>query len=115
MRGKTKRQVAGKSARLAAKDFDRAAVNDVKVAEEPVEAAPVEEVKEVEVVETPAEIVVEDMSNQDLLLLEEGFRQIEGVNKVISIADLTGTSIPIEILPKNIAKQFKDFLNNNAN
>lgn len=46
---------SGKSARLAAKDFDRAAVNDVKVAEEPVEAAPVEEVKEVEVVETPAE------------------------------------------------------------
>ena len=42
---------SGKSARLAAKDFDRAAVNDVKVEE----AAPVEEVKEVEVVETPAE------------------------------------------------------------
>lgn len=43
---------SGKSARLAAKDFDRAAVNDVKVEEE---VAPVEEVKEVEVVETPAE------------------------------------------------------------
>lgn len=41
---------SGKSARLSAKDFDRAAVNDVKVEEEPVE-----EVKEVEVVETPAE------------------------------------------------------------
>jgi len=47
---------SGKSARLSAKDFDRAAVNDIKVAEEPVEeAAPVEEVKEVEVQETPAE------------------------------------------------------------
>ena len=48
---------SGKSARLSAKDFDRAAVNDVKVEEEaPVEeTAPVEEVKEVEVVETPAE------------------------------------------------------------
>ena len=43
---------SGKSARLSAKDFDRAAVNDVKVEEE---TAPVEEVKEVEVVETPAE------------------------------------------------------------
>ena len=42
---------SGKSARLAAKDFDRAAVNNVKAEE----AAPVEEVKEVEVVETPAE------------------------------------------------------------
>ncbi len=48
---------SGKSARLSAKDFDRAAVNDIKVEEEaPVEeTAPVEEVKEVEVIETPAE------------------------------------------------------------
>ena len=54
------RQRSGKSARLRGKDFDRTAVNDVKVEEEPVEevkeeAAPVEEVKEVEVVETPVE------------------------------------------------------------
>ena len=50
------RDRSGKSARLAARDFDRAAVNDVKVAEAAeVEAAPVEEVAEVEVVETPAE------------------------------------------------------------
>ena len=38
------RKRSGKSARLAGKDFDRAAVNDVTVAEEPVEeAAPAEE------------------------------------------------------------------------
>ena len=55
------RDRSGKSARLAARDFDRAAVNDVTVAEEvapeatEVESAPVEEVAEVEVVETPAE------------------------------------------------------------
>ena len=54
------RERSGKSARLAGRDFDRAAVNDVTV-EEVVEAEaadPVEEVKaeaEVEVVETPAE------------------------------------------------------------
>ena len=48
---------SGKSARLSAKDFDRAAVNDVKV---PEEAAPVEEVKEVEVVETPVEEKTEE-------------------------------------------------------
>ncbi len=50
---------SGKSARLSAKDFDRAAVNDVTVEEEPeakeeapkAEEAPVEEVKE----EAPAE------------------------------------------------------------
>ena len=46
------RERSGKSARLVAKDFDRVAVNDVTVKEE---SAPVEEVKEVEVVETPAE------------------------------------------------------------
>ena len=40
------RNRSGKSARLSAKDFDRAAVNDTTVEEE----APVEEVKEVEVV-----------------------------------------------------------------
>lgn len=46
------RERSGKSARLVAKDFDRTAVNDVTVKEE---SAPVEEVKEVEVVETPVE------------------------------------------------------------
>ena len=44
---------SGKSARLSTKDFDRAAVNDVTVAEEPVEE-PVEEAAE-----TPAEAPVE--------------------------------------------------------
>ena len=57
------RERSGKSARLSAKDFDRAAVNDVKVKEE-VEEAPVEEVKEVEVVETPAEEKVEEKTEE---------------------------------------------------
>ena len=47
------RDRSGKSARLAGKDFDRAAVNDVAVEEEPVEEVKAE--AEVEVVETPAE------------------------------------------------------------
>ena len=47
------RERSGKSARLAGKDFDRAAVNDVAVEEEPVEEVKAE--AEVEVVETPAE------------------------------------------------------------
>ncbi len=58
------RERSGKSARLAGRDFDRAAVNDVTVPEEPVEESPAEEAPaeevmkeeaEVEVVETPAE------------------------------------------------------------
>ncbi len=53
------RQRSGKSARLQSKDFDRVAVNDVTVPEEPAEE-PAEDTEkaenpEVEVVETPAE------------------------------------------------------------
>ena len=47
------RERSGKSARLQGKDFDRAAVNDTTVEEEPVEEAA--ESADVEVVETPAE------------------------------------------------------------
>ena len=47
------RKRSGKSARLTGKDFDRAAVNDTTVEEEPVEE--VAESADVEVVETPAE------------------------------------------------------------
>ena len=53
------RERSGKSARLAGRDFDRAAVNDVTVPEEPAEEAPAEEVvkeeAEVETTETPVE------------------------------------------------------------
>lgn len=48
------RERSGKSARLAGKNFDRAAVNDVTVAEEPVEA-PAEEPKETPKTEKTAE------------------------------------------------------------
>lgn len=47
------RERSGKSARLQGKDFDRAAVNDTTVEEEPVEE--VTESTDVEVVEAPAE------------------------------------------------------------
>lgn len=47
------RKRSGKSARLAGKDFDRAAVNDVTVPEEPVEEAPAE--AEAPATEAPAE------------------------------------------------------------
>ena len=49
------RERSGKSARLAAKDFDRAAVNDTTVAEEPVAEAPAEAAETVEATEAPAE------------------------------------------------------------
>ncbi len=46
--------------------------------------------------------IVENMANQDLIKLEEKFRNIDGVTNVISINDLTGTSLPVEILPNEI-------------
>lgn len=49
------RQRSGKSARLAAKDFDRAAVNDTTVAEEPAEEAKAETEAAAEVDKAEAE------------------------------------------------------------
>ena len=46
--------------------------------------------------------VVENMADQDLIKLENRFRKIKGVNKVISINDITGTTLPVDILPKEI-------------
>lgn len=49
------RERSGKSARLSGKDFDRNAVNDVTIPEEPVEEPVEEKAPEVEVVKAPAE------------------------------------------------------------
>lgn len=46
--------------------------------------------------------VVENMADQDLLIMEDKIREIDSVDKVLSITDLTGTSIPLEILPEEI-------------
>ena len=65
------RNRSGKSARLQGKDFDRNAVNDVTIPEEPVEeikeaeeAVETTETPEVEVVETPAEPKEETKSEE---------------------------------------------------
>ncbi len=54
------RKRSGKSARLAAKDFDRIAVNDVSVPEEPVEETPAEEASKEEKVEEVKEEKAEE-------------------------------------------------------
>ena len=58
------RKRSGKSARLAAKDFDRVAVNDVSVPEEPVEEAPVDEAPKEEKVEEVKEEVKEEKAEE---------------------------------------------------
>lgn len=46
--------------------------------------------------------VVEQMPQRELLSLTEKIQRVEGVNQVVSIADLTGTTIPIDFLPSEI-------------
>ncbi len=47
-------------------------------------------------------IIVDDMSTKDIIKLENKIKEIESVQKVASIADVIGTSIPKEILPDEI-------------
>ena len=47
-------------------------------------------------------ILVQNMKQEKIIELENEIRQIETVGNVVSIADVTGTQIPIEILPDEI-------------
>lgn len=44
-------------------------------------------------------VVVDDMESKDILKLEEKFRNIDTVEHVVSINDIIGTNIPIEMVP----------------
>lgn len=50
---------------------------------------------------------IENMSAKDILKLEERFKEIEGINKVISPIDFVGTTIPLEMLPEDISSSFQ--------
>ena len=65
------RKRSGKSARLAGKDFDRAAVNDVTVPEEPVEEAPATEEAPAEAAEPAAEAPAEEAASAEEPAAEE--------------------------------------------
>ena len=47
-------------------------------------------------------LVDNDVSDEELIALENEIRKIECVNDVVSINDITGTTIPLEILPQNL-------------
>lgn len=49
--------------------------------------------------------VVEKMPTKQLLDLEEKISNVDGVNQVISLADLTGTTIPTDFLPSEIREK----------
>lgn len=49
--------------------------------------------------------VVERMSNKNVLKLEEEIQSIPGVNEVLSLYDVLGTTIPIEMFPSEIVEK----------
>ena len=51
--------------------------------------------------------IVENMDSKDVLDLEDKYKEIDGVVKVISANDLIGTTIPQEMLPSEVTKQYK--------
>ena len=52
-------------------------------------------------------ISVDNSSEKEILDCEKEIRKIESVNKVISINDITGTVIPLEILPDDLLEKVK--------
>ena len=51
-------------------------------------------------------VLIDGMETKDIIKLEEDFRNTKNVEKVIGITDVTGTSIPLEMLPNNIKDRF---------
>lgn len=50
-------------------------------------------------------VTVDQMSNYDMLKLEDKIRKIDSVNLVASLADATDTTIPMDILPDDVLKK----------
>lgn len=46
--------------------------------------------------------VVDNMADKDLLILEDKIRKIDSVGEVLTINDVTGSTIPLEILPDEV-------------
>lgn len=50
-------------------------------------------------------VTVDGMHNKDILALEHEIKKIEGVNQVLSVADLTDTVLPKEMIPEDILEK----------
>ena len=54
-------------------------------------------------------VITDNLKQKDILSLEEKIKKVGTVQKVVSIADITGTGIPVEMLPDDIKdKIYKD-------
>lgn len=47
-------------------------------------------------------VILENMKPKDILSLEKEIRQLDNVNKVVSAADVLGTTIPTEMIPSDL-------------
>lgn len=55
-----------------------------------------------------AMVVAEDLPSKEVIKLEEKFKNIDIVQNVISIDDLTGTTIPVQILPSKVKESLQN-------
>lgn len=54
-------------------------------------------------------VLLENMQTKDIVKLENEIRKIDNVEKVVSIADIVGTGIPIDMIPNDLKdKIYKD-------
>lgn len=54
-------------------------------------------------------VLLENMETKEIQKLEEKIRKIDNVEKAVSIADIVGTGVPIEMIPNDIKeKAYKD-------
>lgn len=54
-------------------------------------------------------VILEDMKTKDIETLEQKMKSVDNVEKVIGIADVLGTSIPVEMIPDDVKdKIYKD-------
>ncbi len=49
--------------------------------------------------------IIDNMAPKDVLALEEKIKEVEGVNQVVSLYDVIGTTIPLEFLPSEIVEK----------
>lgn len=47
-------------------------------------------------------VILENMKTKDILKLEKEIRELDNVNKVVSAADVLGTTIPTEMIPSDL-------------
>lgn len=52
-------------------------------------------------------IILNNMNSKDVLNLEDDIKLINGVEKVVSVYDVTGSTIPIEFLPSDVVDKVK--------